>query len=242
MTTGSRHQQIYWTAGPNGGLTQVPWVYTFHKAASSGSRCYNCHMPYTSYALLGAARAHRVDSPVVLGQGTTDRPNACNLCHLDKTLGWTADYLEKWYDVPVIALDDEHQQVAASVLWTLRGDAGQRSLVAWHMGQPWARDLSGDEWVTPYLARLLLDPYSAVRMIAHRSLRQVGGETTPSFDHIGDAAERARVSRAVMRQWAGSAGRAAPAATLVGEFGQIHWELFERFYAQRDNRRLILTE
>ena len=74
MTTGSRHQQIYWTAGPNGGLTQVPWVYTFHKAASSGSRCYNCHMPYTSYALLGAARAHRVDSPVVLGQGTTDRP------------------------------------------------------------------------------------------------------------------------------------------------------------------------
>ena len=45
-----------------------------------------------------------------------------------------------------------------------------------------------------------------------------------------------------MRQWAGSAGRAAPAATLVGEFGQIHWELFERFYAQRDNRRLILTE
>jgi len=27
MTTGSRHQQVYWTSEPNGSLRQFPWVY-----------------------------------------------------------------------------------------------------------------------------------------------------------------------------------------------------------------------
>ena len=37
----------------------------------------------------------------------TGRPNACNLCHLDKTLGWTAQYLEQWYGVTRPALDTD---------------------------------------------------------------------------------------------------------------------------------------
>ncbi len=67
--------------------------HTFHEAASSGSRCLSCHMPYTGYALLGAVRMHYVDSPTASGRTTRDRPNACNLCHLDRTLEWAADEL-----------------------------------------------------------------------------------------------------------------------------------------------------
>lgn len=67
-----------------------------HRAASStGSDCYNCHMPHTSYALFKGIRSHRIDSPSAANEVRTGRPNACNLCHLDRTLEWTADKLEK---------------------------------------------------------------------------------------------------------------------------------------------------
>ena len=218
--------------------------HTFHDATSSGSRCQNCHMPYTSYALLGAARAHRVDSPVASGRTTAERPNACNLCHLDRTLAWTAEHLTEWYGAPAADLDDEHEEVAAAVLWALRGDAAQRSIVAWHMGQSWALETSGNSWVTPYLARLLVDPYSATRLIAYRSLRQITDETAP-FDYVGPADDRARVSRDFMRRWVTARvadGAAAPPETLIVGPGRLWVERFEELCRERDNRRIVLAE
>ena len=58
--------------------------HTHHRADSEGSRCYNCHMPHTTYGLLKAIRSHTIDSPNVAVDLETGRPNACNLCHLDK--------------------------------------------------------------------------------------------------------------------------------------------------------------
>ncbi|MFP6649137.1 MAG: ammonia-forming cytochrome c nitrite reductase subunit c552, partial [Pirellulaceae bacterium] len=45
--------------------TEALEQHTFHAASSSGSRCYNCHMPFTSYALLKGIRGHRVTVPNV---------------------------------------------------------------------------------------------------------------------------------------------------------------------------------
>ena len=42
------------------------------------------NIPIVSYALLGAIRSHRVDSPS-FDQRTRDRPNACSLCHLEQS-------------------------------------------------------------------------------------------------------------------------------------------------------------
>ncbi len=74
-------------------------------------------------------------------QSRTSRPlckpvvrTACNLCHLDKTLEWTGQNLAAWYKIPVEELSPEDKSIAASVLWALKGDAGQRALIAWHMG------------------------------------------------------------------------------------------------------------
>ncbi|HTQ08291.1 MAG TPA: multiheme c-type cytochrome, partial [Polyangiaceae bacterium] len=74
--------------------------HTHHAPGSSGSSCVGCHMPYTSYALLGAIRSHRIDSPSALATATNGRPNACNLCHVDRTLAWTANAIARWYDSP----------------------------------------------------------------------------------------------------------------------------------------------
>ncbi|HJZ71690.1 MAG TPA: hypothetical protein VKE51_08100 [Vicinamibacterales bacterium] len=147
-----------------------------HRSGSSGSSCENCHMPHTTYGLLKTIRSHQISSPSVQATIDTGRPNACNLCHLDKTLAWTADRLAAWYGTPRPALGDDETSVAASVLWLLKGDAGQRAIVAQAMGWRAAQEASGAGWLAPYLALTQKDQYDAVRLIASRSAK-----TLPPF-------------------------------------------------------------
>src|SRR4029078_8568217 len=97
--------------------------HTHHEASSSGSRCYNCHMPHTTYGLLKAIRSHTIDIPSVAASVQVGRPNACNLCHGDQTLGWTARYLQEWYSIAPPDLEDDQRNISAAVLWALQGDA-----------------------------------------------------------------------------------------------------------------------
>ncbi|MFT6619197.1 MAG: hypothetical protein ACJASX_002095 [Limisphaerales bacterium] len=108
--------------------------HTRHAADSQGSRCLNCHMPHTTYGLLKAIRSHTVLSPGIRETVELGRPNACNLCHLDKSLNWTAERMNEWYGHPIPELSIDESRLAAGALWTLCGDAGMRALVAWHMG------------------------------------------------------------------------------------------------------------
>jgi hypothetical protein len=59
-----------------------------HKAASAS--CLDCHMPKIVLGIDHYVRSHRISSPTNIAE---KEPNACNLCHLDKTLAWTADAL-----------------------------------------------------------------------------------------------------------------------------------------------------
>ena len=218
--------------------------HTFHDIGSSGSQCYNCHMTYTSYALLGAVRMHRVDSPTASGRSTRDRPNACNLCHLDKTLAWTGEKLTERYGQKATYVTDDHHNVAASVMWMMKGDAMQRTVAAWHMGQAWAIEASGDKWMVPYLSKLLVDPYSAIRLIAHRSLVEVTGENIP-FYYIWTAAERQKVADQYLAKWVAARqadGETGPPETLNVEPGRLQDDVVEQIYRQRDNKKFSLSE
>jgi len=95
--------------------------HTKHSSDSAGSLCYNCHMPYTSYGLMKVVRSHTITSPSAASSLDTGRPNACNQCHLDQTLQWTAEYLNTWYGHEIPSFSQEDQGVAASVLWPLKG-------------------------------------------------------------------------------------------------------------------------
>ena len=148
------NDQLRNTALGNGACLQCHTTYadriqqhTRHLPHSSGSQCYNCHMPFTSYGLLKAIRSHQIDSPTVEVSLATGRPNACNQCHLDRTLAWTAQHLQDWFGKPKPHLDPDEESIAAGVLWTLRGDAGQRALMAWSMGWDQARQTAGQDWV-----------------------------------------------------------------------------------------------
>jgi hypothetical protein len=217
-------------------------AHTHHAAGSSGSRCYNCHMPYTTYALLKGVRTHRVANPSVQSSLATGRPNACNQCHLDRTLAWTARWLHDWYGTAEPHLSDDEQQVAASVLWTLKGDAGQRALMAWSLGWSGAQESSGRDWLVPFLAELLCDPYDAVRLIAERSLRTLPGfagfrgELTESAEGPGRAKDKAV---ATWREQGPAKGRAA---VLLRPDGSLDAATFARLLQQRDLHPMSLIE
>jgi Flp pilus assembly protein TadD len=69
----------------------------FHREVGEGAECANCHMPAQIYMVVDPRRDHsfrvpRPDLSVRLGT-----PNACTLCHNDKTDAWAAEQARAWY-------------------------------------------------------------------------------------------------------------------------------------------------
>jgi hypothetical protein len=220
-------------------------AHTHHIADSEGSRCYNCHMPHTTYGLLRGIRSHQVSSPTVAESQQHGRPNACNLCHLDQPLGWTADKLTEWYRQPGSVLSPDDREIAAGVRWLLTGDAGQRALVAWGMGWAPAQQASGRDWLYPFLIATLNDPYAAVRFDAWKSLRTLPGFTHFEFDYTAGDAQRKAGAAAAFEQWWGQVRRTEahfPAATILEANGRFRPDDFQRLLSQRDDSTVFLAE
>lgn len=216
--------------------------HTRHATGSTGSNCYNCHMPYTTYGLLKAVRSHQISSPSVATSLESGRPNGCNQCHQDKTLAWTADYLSQWYKIPKPELSEDEQRIAATALWTLRGDAGQRALMAWSYGWEDGLKASGSHWQAPYLAQLLEDRYDAVRFIAHRSLRRLPGFEGFEYDFVGPQNDRAAARQRALQVWAGARKSLPSPSVLIDSRGHLLEAEFQRLWKQRDDRPIAIVE
>ncbi len=220
-------------------------AHTHHAPESSGSLCYDCHMPHTGYGIQKAHRSHLISSPSARESRDLGRPNACNQCHLDRTLGWTADALTRWYAQPALELSRDEREVAAAVLWALRGDAGQRALMAWSFGWAPAQEASGADWTPFYLMHLLDDPYASVRFIAHLSLRDRSDFAGWSYDFsAGPKRRRAAIAEARQRwEQRGPARAGAPRpALLLDAAGRPDPERFRRLAAERDDTPIFLAE
>jgi predicted CXXCH cytochrome family protein len=220
--------------------------HTHHSAESNGSLCYNCHMPHTNYALFAAIRSHRIDIPRVTNVVSNARPNACNLCHLDKTLAWSAEHLERWYSMDTPLLDNEERTVAGSLLWSLRGDAGQRAIAAWHFGWQPALGASGDRWMVPALAALLEDPYAAVRWLAYISLRRQQGFADFAYDFDAPRQQRAEARDRAMAIYDNQPAQRDHAATdsrlLFDQRGKPDAEAMDWILLRRDDRLINSVE
>lgn len=219
--------------------------HTRHAPASTGSRCYNCHMPYTTYGLLKTIRSHTVSSPSVAETTGGGRPNACSLCHVDKTLAWTATALEQWYGQTPPALTPDQAAVSSTVLMALTGDAGQRVIAAEALRWGPAQQASGTWWMVPVLAQLLDDPYDAVRYSAGRALRSLPAFEGFAFDFVAGPRERRQRQLAAMRVWDGATGDRRGrdgAAVLLHSDGTLQVEQMLRLVRQRNNRRVLLRE
>jgi hypothetical protein len=205
-------------------------------------------MPYTTYGLLRGMRSHQISSPSVAASVETGRPNACNGCHLDKTLAWTAERLEAWYNLPLVGLSEDEATVAASLLGLLRGDAGQRALAAWSMGWEPAQQVSGTGWMGAPLAMLLDDPYDAVRFVAERSLRSLPGFDAFRYDSLAPRDERMGATLAVLaaleqrRRSSRPEDRRTDASLLLDADGAARMDAIIRLHLERDDHPVVLRE
>jgi hypothetical protein len=63
--------------------------------------CLDCHMPRFVMGIDRYVRSHRISSPTAPAMLARAAPNACNLCHLDRSIRWTLDELALRHGVRV---------------------------------------------------------------------------------------------------------------------------------------------
>ena len=160
-------------------------------------------------------------------------------------MAWAADQLTSWHGIETPNLTEDEQSIAASVLWLLRGDAGQRALLAWGMGWQPAQEASGNTWIAPFLSKTLTDPYDTVRYIAHKSLLSLPGYKDFSFDYAGPRDHIKAATVRGMDTWHQQhsldelPGNEAVPLDRKGKFDE---RVINRLIDERDNRNVYLNE
>lgn len=220
----------------------VPPEHSHHPSpAEGGPGCYDCHMPRTTWGLLGAVRAHRVDAPTATALNRR-RPSACTLCHLELTAEETAralvdDFGQSAFFVPA----DER---SALLLLALRGDAVQRAIAASALGRPETRRSSGlpPAVVARILAELLLDPYTAVRHAAVRGLKNLDGFGERPLDDLAPEPERRAARLAIIAAAGRRVGDLPDDPRVFLEGGRFDDEAIAAVLATRDDREVSVNE
>jgi predicted CXXCH cytochrome family protein len=79
-------------------------AHTHHPLDSEASRCVSCHMPRIMNGMLSRVRLHQIDdipnAEMTLRFGQQESPNACLLCHREKTPQWLQGQLQSWKHNP----------------------------------------------------------------------------------------------------------------------------------------------
>lgn len=123
--------------------------------------CLDCHMPRIVHGLAGFTRSHHISSPTDPRMLATDQPNACNLCHLDKSMKWTLDALDsKWGKKVDLGAGFTPSDEPLGPRW-LRHD---RPVVRHVAAAAYGRSTLGPAEVLPRILPLLDDPSPPVRM------------------------------------------------------------------------------
>jgi Cytochrome c552 len=130
--------------------------------------CLDCHMPRIVQGLDTVIRSHKISSPTDPRMLAEGYPNACNLCHLDRTLAWTLAGLSTGWDRRV-ELAGMGQALA------FQAPMGQVYL---EHDRPSVRLVATDAHARAGLLTLqflavLDDPYAVNRMFAQRSLERL---------------------------------------------------------------------
>jgi predicted CXXCH cytochrome family protein len=141
---------------------------------SAGVTCLDCHMPRYTLGLEEVVRTHRITVPVEQSMVTAASANACNLCHLDRSLRWTVAALERGWGRRLTL--PEQGPAAAAVdqplgdVW-LSGSEQALRLVA---GQAYARSAAGQAKL-PALLHALDDTEPINRVFALKAVERIRG-------------------------------------------------------------------
>jgi predicted CXXCH cytochrome family protein len=83
----------------NGPHTATIEQHTHHAVGSAGSQCIACHMPQIEQTIADVnVRSHTFHFVYPDRTDSLKIPNACNVCHTDKSTAWATDALLRWKD------------------------------------------------------------------------------------------------------------------------------------------------
>jgi predicted CXXCH cytochrome family protein len=152
--------------------TEALTAHTKHKPDSSGSRCYACHMPRVVYGIMSVHLTHEITNPSPQLTASDSIPNACNQCHLDKSVNWAIGESKRLWPEKYRAVDvskDSQFDLPEGPRALFGGDALARSLAAEAMGGGGPMKLD-PQWAAPYLIEAFADNYPVVRFFAANGL------------------------------------------------------------------------
>jgi hypothetical protein len=137
-------------------------------------------------------RTHRISSPTdpeVLGEAG---PNACNLCHLDRSITWTADELARGWDVhlPIAEWTKSYTEgldAPVGEVWLASAQPAFRLLAA----HAYARSPLGKGQL-PRLYLGLADPLAYMRVWTQFAVEDLLGRTLTLSEYDARAEPRIR--------------------------------------------------
>lgn len=111
--------------------------------------CLDCHMPRMTQGLAHVIRSHVISSPTDVHMLAQAAPNACNLCHLDKSVRWTTEQLNKGWNRKLRPASDWPK--------AYDGDVDKPAGLAWlNHAIPQVRLVAADAWSRSKLGRSAL--------------------------------------------------------------------------------------
>ncbi|MBL0216164.1 MAG: hypothetical protein IPQ07_20055 [Myxococcales bacterium] len=163
-----------------------------HSGHTAATTCLDCHMPRIVMGIDRVVRTHRISSPNDPAMLAVAAPNACNLCHLDRSISWTTDELRRGYE---LALDPRTWRAYGGIdrpvgeVWLENKEPAYRLLAAAaYARSPLAR------FALPALTKALADPLPHLRVWTMFAIEDVIGRklTLAEFDPRASAVVRAR--------------------------------------------------
>jgi len=172
-----------------------------HSKHKPGTTCLDCHMPRIVQGLDEVVRSHRISSPTNARMLSAAAPNACNLCHLDRSIEWTAHQLVRWgkplvLDPAWAPLYGGSLSKPVGPVWLASSDAPTRVVAS----QAYARTpLPLGRAALPSLLPQLDDPHANNRAFASFAIGRIRRRPLQlsEYDPTADPAERARQIRAL---------------------------------------------
>lgn len=148
-------------------------LHTKHATNSAGSSCYSCHMPRVVYGIMSVHRTHDITVPDPQLTATQAVPNACNQCHLDKSVNWSIAQTKHLWPQRFANSEpsrDEQFNIAEGARALFAGDALTRALTAEAMSGGDGTVKPDTKWAAPFLVEAFADNYPIVRFFAAQGL------------------------------------------------------------------------
>ena len=198
-------------------------AHTKHSAESTGSLCYNCHMPRIVYGVMAAHRTHDITNPRPEDTIQFGKPNACNQCHNNWSVNRALAETQRLWPNSSKASDpgdprfDEPEGQRAA----FAGDAVTRALTV-------AAMVPATDATAPLLLEAMQDTYPIVRYFSANALAALR-PALPKPDYLAPASVR----EATLQTWS---------PLWPAELRQTAREARERLAAQRSETDVEVGE